>query len=112
MTDKRTNDSIPEAPGSWHRIDKGYQPQYGARPLRRVLEEYIEDPLSEALLRGSVKNGETITAIRPEKDEFGDDRLVFSFNEKADPANDNRKPGNISPVEMANDDTAPRFTMG
>ena len=36
-------------------IDKGYSPEFGARPLRRAIEHYIEDPLSEAVLRGSFK---------------------------------------------------------
>ena len=31
-------------------IDKGYQPEMGARPLRRVIEQYLEDPLSEQIL--------------------------------------------------------------
>ena len=33
-------------------IDKGYNPEFGARPLRRAIEHYIEDPLSEAVLAG------------------------------------------------------------
>jgi ATP-dependent Clp protease ATP-binding subunit ClpC len=37
-------------------IDKGYNPEFGARPLRRAIEHYIEDPLSEALLRGEFKD--------------------------------------------------------
>jgi len=37
-------------------IDKGYNPEFGARPLRRAIEHYIEDPLSEAVLRGEFKN--------------------------------------------------------
>jgi ATP-dependent Clp protease ATP-binding subunit ClpC len=36
-------------------IDKGYNPEFGARPLRRAIEHYIEDPLSEALLRSEFK---------------------------------------------------------
>ncbi len=41
-------------------IDKGYNPEYGARPLRRAIEKYIEDPLSEALLRGEFKDKNVI----------------------------------------------------
>jgi ATP-dependent Clp protease ATP-binding subunit ClpC len=41
-------------------IDKGYNPEFGARPLRRAIEHYIEDPLSEALLRGDFKNKSVI----------------------------------------------------
>ena len=37
-------------------IDKGYNPEFGARPLRRAIEHYIEDPLSEAILRGEFKD--------------------------------------------------------
>ncbi len=37
-------------------IDKGYNPEFGARPLRRAIEHYIEDPLSEAVLAGKFKN--------------------------------------------------------
>jgi len=36
-------------------IDKGYNPEFGARPLRRAIEHYIEDPFSEALLGGKFK---------------------------------------------------------
>ncbi|MCP4093013.1 MAG: ATP-dependent Clp protease ATP-binding subunit [Planctomycetes bacterium] len=35
-------------------IEKGYHPQYGARPLRRTIERFIEDPLAEELLRGNL----------------------------------------------------------
>ncbi len=44
-------------------IDKGYNPQYGARPLRRAIRRYIEDPLSEAILAGKIKEGDTILAV-------------------------------------------------
>ncbi len=36
-------------------IDKGYNPEFGARPLRRAIEHYIEDPLSEAVLSGKFR---------------------------------------------------------
>ena len=35
--------------------DKGYDPTYGARPLRRVIQSQVEDPVSEKMLDGSVK---------------------------------------------------------
>jgi ATP-dependent Clp protease ATP-binding subunit ClpC len=41
-------------------IEKGYNPEFGARPLRRAIEHYIEDPLSEAVLRGEFKGKNTI----------------------------------------------------
>lgn len=41
--------------------DAGYDPQYGARPLKRAIQRYIEDPLAEKIISGEVKPGETIT---------------------------------------------------
>ncbi|MBE0480660.1 MAG: ATP-dependent Clp protease ATP-binding subunit [Dehalococcoidia bacterium] len=40
--------------------EKGYDPAFGARPLRRIIERLIEDPLSEALLEGRFRSGETV----------------------------------------------------
>ena len=39
-------------------IEKGYDPTYGARPMRRAVERYMEDPLAEELLRGNIKAGD------------------------------------------------------
>ncbi len=41
-------------------IEKGYDPKYGARPMRRAVERFMEDPLAEALLRGDVKEGDNV----------------------------------------------------
>ncbi|MEE9514781.1 MAG: ATP-dependent Clp protease ATP-binding subunit, partial [Candidatus Brocadiales bacterium] len=41
-------------------IEKGYDPHFGARPLRRAIENHIEDPLAEELLQGKFVNGATI----------------------------------------------------
>jgi ATP-dependent Clp protease ATP-binding subunit ClpC len=41
-------------------IEKGYDPQYGARPMRRAVERYLEDPFAEELLRGNVKPGDAV----------------------------------------------------
>jgi ATP-dependent Clp protease ATP-binding subunit ClpC len=41
-------------------IDKGYDPTYGARPMRRAVEKFLEDPLAEELLRGNIKSGDTL----------------------------------------------------
>jgi ATP-dependent Clp protease ATP-binding subunit ClpC len=38
-------------------IEKGYDKKYGARPLRRAVERYLEDPLAESILRGDIKDG-------------------------------------------------------
>jgi ATP-dependent Clp protease ATP-binding subunit ClpC len=44
--------------------EKGFDPSYGARPMRRAVERYLEDPLAEALLRGDVKAGDSVNVIR------------------------------------------------
>jgi ATP-dependent Clp protease ATP-binding subunit ClpC len=41
-------------------IYKGFNPEFGARPLRRAIEHYIEDPLSEQMLRGEFKEKNVI----------------------------------------------------
>jgi ATP-dependent Clp protease ATP-binding subunit ClpC len=56
-------------------IEKGTSLEYGARPLRRAIEQYLEDPMAEDLLRGSFAGKDTITVkVAGEKDER---KLVF-----------------------------------
>ncbi len=55
-------------------IDKGYNQDFGARPLRRTIERFIEDPLSEEILRGNFHGGARLIA-RPVEDE----RLGFEI---------------------------------
>ena len=54
--------SIPFATGTAVEflIDKGYDTIYGARPMRRAVEKYLEDPLAEEFLRGNIKQGDTL----------------------------------------------------
>ena len=63
-------------------VKKGYDPAYGARPMRRAVERFLEDPLAEALLRGDVKPGDTAKVVCPEDKE----ELVFeTINSPAEP---------------------------
>lgn len=48
-------------------IEKGYDTNYGARPMRRAVERHLEDPLAESLLRSEIKDGDTVI-IKHEKD--------------------------------------------
>ena len=41
-------------------MKEGYDPQYGARPMRRAVEKNIEDPLAEHLLRGDIREGDIV----------------------------------------------------
>jgi ATP-dependent Clp protease ATP-binding subunit ClpC len=52
-------------------INKGYDPTYGARPMRRAVERYLEDPLAEELLKGVVKAGDIVeVTVAGDKLEF------------------------------------------
>ncbi len=48
-------------------ISKGYDPQYGARPMRRAVERFLEDPLAEEILRGHIRS-EEIIEVTADKD--------------------------------------------
>jgi ATP-dependent Clp protease ATP-binding subunit ClpC len=52
-------------------IEKGYDPNYGARPMRRAVERFLEDPLAEEILRGNVKPGAKVHVTAK------DGKLVF-----------------------------------
>jgi len=47
-----------------HLAQKGYDPTFGARPLKRVIQQEIENPLSMAILKGEFKEGSTISFIK------------------------------------------------
>jgi ATP-dependent Clp protease ATP-binding subunit ClpC len=59
-------------------VEKGYDPNYGARPMRRSVERYLEDPLAEELLKGNIHEGEPV--------EVTADGGKLVFNQKAAPA--------------------------
>jgi ATP-dependent Clp protease ATP-binding subunit ClpB len=52
--------------------EKGYDPAYGARPLKRVIQKSVQDPLAELILSGKIKDGERV------KISAGRDGLVFN----------------------------------
>jgi len=65
-----------------------YDPQYGARPVRRKLQDLVEDPLAEKILAGEFKKGDTVNISRiPDKDELTFIRVEIKI--KKDP--DNKK---------------------
>ena len=68
-------------------VDKGYDPQYGARPMRRAIERLLEDPIAEAILRGELVEGCMSRAIRPE----GTSDIAFE-EDKPKPAPRKRAP--------------------
>ncbi len=66
----------------------GFDPQFGARPLRRTLQRHVESPLSRRLLKGEFQPGDTIT-VDVAQDENGEEHLVFE-----------RRPGAPIAVEL------------
>jgi ATP-dependent Clp protease ATP-binding subunit ClpC len=59
-------------------VEKGYDPQYGARPMRRAVEKYFEDPLAEEILKGALHEGELIQVTADK------DKLVFGQKANAE----------------------------
>jgi ATP-dependent Clp protease ATP-binding subunit ClpC len=55
-------------------IEKGYDPTYGARPMRRAVERYLEDPMAEEILRGTFKAGDQVQVTRD------GEKLVFKVS--------------------------------
>jgi ATP-dependent Clp protease ATP-binding subunit ClpC len=64
-------------------IDKGYDLTYGARPMRRAVEKFLEDPLAEEFLRGNIKQGDTLEV------HAAGERLALKMTqpEQSEPAN-------------------------
>ena len=58
--------------------DNGYDVQFGARPLHRAIQKYIEDPLAEEILNHSVKEGDTLMGDLDKENE----KLVFTLQKK------------------------------
>ncbi|NBD36370.1 MAG: hypothetical protein GVY30_10305, partial [Chloroflexi bacterium] len=61
--------------------EKGFDPQFGARPLQRALQRYVESPLSVKILKGEVKTGEQVWAAVDDDEDEDEDALVFSHDE-------------------------------
>ncbi|MFT6973016.1 MAG: ATP-dependent Clp protease ATP-binding subunit ClpB [Pontimonas sp.] len=59
LSERRLELAVTPAARLWL-ADKGYDPTYGARPLRRLMQKEIDDKLAQALLGGSIKDGDTV----------------------------------------------------
>lgn len=73
LADRKVTLDLTDAARAWlGRV--GYDPVYGARPLKRAVQRYLQDPLAEAILRGEVKDGTTVHV------DEGDGRLVLAIS--------------------------------
>jgi ATP-dependent Clp protease ATP-binding subunit ClpC len=75
LADRKLGIELSDKAKSWL-VKEGYDPVYGARPLRRAIERYVENPLSSKLLGGEFKEGDTV------KVDLGDKGLTFTLKGK------------------------------
>lgn len=59
LADRRMTLELDESARQWL-ATKGYDPAYGARPLKRVIQKELQDPLARLILEGSLQDGETL----------------------------------------------------
>ena len=65
-------------------IDKGYNPDFGARPLRRAIEHNVEDPISEDILRGNYRGkAKIIVSVKKAESPDDKDHLFFEASGEA-----------------------------
>jgi ATP-dependent Clp protease ATP-binding subunit ClpC len=76
LADRKLSIELSDGAKSWL-VKEGYDPVYGARPLRRAIERYVENPLSSKLLAGEFKEGDTVRVDQ------GDKGLTFTLKKKA-----------------------------
>ena len=73
LSDRKITLKLDEGALGWL-AQKGYDPAYGARPLKRVIQKDVQDPLAEKLLAGEILDGQTVEVSA------GGDRLVFQVD--------------------------------
>ena len=73
LDEKKITVELTEAARNWL-AEHGYKPEFGARPMARLIETAIKRPLAEALLFGDLKEGSTVKVDR------GEDALVLDFS--------------------------------
>src|SRR4051794_25097815 len=59
LEDRKIVLQLDEEARNWL-ADKGYDPAYGARPLKRVIQKHVQDPMAELILAGEIRDGETV----------------------------------------------------
>ena len=79
LSERKLGVELTEAAKSWL-AKEGYDPIYGARPLRRVIERHVENPLSTKLLRGELNEGDTVVV------DLSDEGLTFTTKKAAEVA--------------------------
>jgi ATP-dependent Clp protease ATP-binding subunit ClpB len=75
LLEERKIELTLDAPARDWLAAKGWDPAYGARPLKRVIQRHLQDPLAEMILEGSVKDGDKVV--------ISTEGNVLTFNGKA-----------------------------
>ncbi|HWJ72172.1 MAG TPA: ATP-dependent chaperone ClpB [Kaistia sp.] len=70
LADRKVTLDLDETARAWL-AEKGYDPTYGARPLKRVIQRYVQDPMADKILAGEIPDGSTV------KITAGTDKLLF-----------------------------------
>jgi ATP-dependent Clp protease ATP-binding subunit ClpB len=70
LDDRKVTLDLDESARAWL-AEKGYDPTYGARPLKRVIQREVQDPLADKILAGEIPDGSAV------KITGGTDRLIF-----------------------------------
>jgi ATP-dependent Clp protease ATP-binding subunit ClpB len=73
LDDRKITITLKPSARDWL-AEKGWDPAYGARPLKRVIQKSVQDPLAEMILAGTIKDGEAVT--------ISGDKLGLTFNGK------------------------------
>src|SRR6202166_1116700 len=93
LEDRKIGLSLDAKARQWL-ADKGYDPTYGARPLKRVIQKWVQDPLAQMLLAGELPDGSTI------KLSASQGRLTINGKEVGEEAADSSPPKSPSVVQF------------
>ena len=63
LADRKLTLELDDTARTWL-ANKGYDPTYGARPLKRVIQKAVQDPLAEQILAGKIKDGQKVNGHR------------------------------------------------
>jgi ATP-dependent Clp protease ATP-binding subunit ClpB len=93
LEDRKIGLSLDAKARQWL-AEKGYDPTYGARPLKRVIQKWVQDPLAQMLLAGEIGDGSTI------KLSVSQGRLTINGKEVGDESADSSQPKSSSVVQF------------
>jgi len=98
MEEKGVRIELTEAARAWL-AKEGYDPAFGARPLRRTLQRYVESPLSKRVLRGEFVGGDHVVADVSELE--GEERGLLFQKQEAMPVDLPQEPAEVEEVQAA-----------